>query len=187
MANFFVTKRDLNFRTYGGKMNGSMTVARTNVFCVLIEVKCQWNMGYQLVLFLLSNIVIELWYGIIIWWHISYKIYFEAHFLRNLGTSVLEYMRNLLFGNGHIVVQSSIIPVMGFACNPVKYECINTSQLHEMRDLLLFSGPGLIWDDLQPQPLSLSPPVDVVHPVQNTDISSRFLDWYEVQVFSFRW
>ena len=87
---------------------------------------------------------------------------------------MLEYMRNLLFRNGHIVVQSSIIPVMGFACNPVKYECINTSRLHEMGDLLLFSGPGLILDDLQPQPLSLSPPVDVVHPVQNTDFRHGF-------------
>ena len=87
---------------------------------------------------------------------------------------MLEYMRNLLFRNGHIVVQSSVIPVMGFACNPVKYECINTSRLHEMRDLLLFSGPGLILDDLQPQPLSLSPPVDVVHLVQNTDFRHGF-------------
>ena len=57
MANFFVTKRDLNFMTYGGKMNGSMTVARTSEFCVLIEVKC-----------------LPVDYSFIIWWHISYKI-----------------------------------------------------------------------------------------------------------------
>ena len=75
MANFFVTKRDLNFRTYGGEMNGSMIVARTNVFCVLIKIKCQWNMGYQLGFFCYQPYFInELLYSIVFKWHISYKI-----------------------------------------------------------------------------------------------------------------
>ena len=153
MANFYVTKRDLNFRTCSGLLENECVCidCRGIKSCSSVNV----TLGYQLALTIVN---VELWPGMIIWWRISFTNILR-HLSRDPATSVWEWMRNLLFRNGYIVMQSSIIPVMGFACNPMKYECINTWHRHEMRDLLLFSVPVLISDDLQPQTLSLSPPV----------------------------